>query len=397
MTDHDARARLGAALRGDLVRASREEEPIAYETLEAYVDDTLDGVEREILETRLADDAVLRAEVEELRALRRELAPRAETEREARTSPVLSFEDGAKRSAARSRKRLSVIAPLLAAAAAVIVVVWAGTAWQTGSRQQSREDRLAGGSGPATPAPAPSATPPVAAASAKLTLRDGNRLVTLTADDTLGGLDGADPALRAGITQMLTTGRLPEAPRDLAAARGQLLAPAGQAGGAGAQAPAFAVRTPVATVVRDPRPVFSWTAVRNASAYRVRIVDASLDLVAESDRLMTTTWRPAQALPRGRVLQWQVEAETPTGSLLTPAPPAPEALFRILSADAAARLDQEIAASGGSTLASIWILTRAGLRDEAAAALDSLAAANVTASAVEQVLLRRLRESLQAR
>jgi anti-sigma factor RsiW len=416
MTDQEARTRLGAALRDDLARATAEEQPVAYETLEAYVDGTLDDVDREIVETRLADDAALRAEVEELSALRRELRGDVEGRPSISAPEVVAFPSSADRTASRMRKRVSLIAPLLAAAAALVVVVWTGTMWGRRDGQQARRDGSAGGVDPLSPqagrgsgsggaaggsAAAPRAGAPPVAATAKLTLRDGDRVVTLAADGTIGGLDRADAALRAGIARMLTTGRMPDPPRDLAAARGQLLGPeaasTSRPAGAGSREAGFTVRGPVVTALRDPRPVFTWTAAPGASSYRVHVVDAALDVVAESDRLTTTTWRPEQPLPRGRPLQWQVEAETASGPVLTPVPPAPEALFRIVTTEEAARVDGEVAAAGGSSLAAAWILARAGLRDEAAVALDAVGAANVNASAAEQALLQRLRASLRSR
>ena len=73
MNPDDARVRLADGLRDGLARAATESEPVDYDTLEAYVDGRLDAADREIVETRLADDPALRAEVDELRALQREL------------------------------------------------------------------------------------------------------------------------------------------------------------------------------------------------------------------------------------------------------------------------------------------------------------------------------------
>ena len=51
-------------------------EDVAYEQIEAYVDGTLDDVDRAIFDTRLADDPGLRATVENSRPLPPALAPR---------------------------------------------------------------------------------------------------------------------------------------------------------------------------------------------------------------------------------------------------------------------------------------------------------------------------------
>ena len=61
---------LARFLRDDLQEAADGREDVAYEQVEAYVDGVLDDVDREIFETRLADDPGLRAMVDDLRALR---------------------------------------------------------------------------------------------------------------------------------------------------------------------------------------------------------------------------------------------------------------------------------------------------------------------------------------
>jgi hypothetical protein len=74
MKEHDSRELLVRFLRDDLRRAADRGAPLGPDQLEAYVDGRLDEVDREIVETRLADDAALQREVEALRALRAELA-----------------------------------------------------------------------------------------------------------------------------------------------------------------------------------------------------------------------------------------------------------------------------------------------------------------------------------
>ena len=66
---------LAGFIRDELQEAADGREDVAYEQIEAYVDGALDDVDREIFETRLADDPGLRAAVEDLRALRPALAP----------------------------------------------------------------------------------------------------------------------------------------------------------------------------------------------------------------------------------------------------------------------------------------------------------------------------------
>jgi hypothetical protein len=124
----------------------------------------------------------------------------------------------------------------------------------------------------------------------------------------------------------------------------------------------------------------------------VRIADASLDPIVESPTLTTTRWTPEAALPTGRVLMWQVEAQTPQGSIVAPTPPASEARFRVLSAADAEALTRTLNAANGSDLAAAVTLARFGILDEADTALARLAAANPNADAVT-----RLRQQLSDR
>jgi hypothetical protein len=155
---------------------------------------------------------------------------------------------------------------------------------------------------------------------------------------------------------------------------------------------AFSARSPVGVAVRDPRPGFSWTPAAGATGYRVRVVDESLDLVTESEALARPTWRPRDPLPRGRVLQWQVEAALPSGPLLAPAPPAPEARFRVLTEAEDAALSRAIEASGGSSLAALYLYAEAGLRNDARRAMGRLLSDNP-----QSPLLQQLYEELRKR
>jgi hypothetical protein len=426
MTDQDARVRLAAGLRRAITPAAGDDPLVPYEMLEAYVDGALDEVDREIVETRLADDEAMRAEVDDLRQLRGALlgevhpaqpasvaflkeggasvppaqatAPAADVRPEARTP--LAFEAAAARRARVAPPRsFSSMAPWLAAAATLSVVVWAAAVWlgrDSTPRIAGAGDAARRGPTPPVsglPAPATSADTgaPAGRVEPKLVVRDGGRVVSLLADRSLVGLDALDAPLRSRIAEMLESGRLPPRPGDLAAAPGQLLGP-GRAPGAGSPTPVFAVVSPVGTAVRDARPAFAWTARPDATVYRVRVVSDALEIVAESDAVTTTSWRPMRPLPRGRTLQWQVEATTPAGIVLAPAPPAAEARFRVLRQGEVDAVDRVVATAGGSSLAAVWLLAEAGLRDDAIAALETLTRANPDVEA-----LQRLQRELVAR
>jgi hypothetical protein len=334
----EARARLGAFFR-DGLRAAEAEAP-DYEDVEAYVDGTLEPEERELFELRLADDPLLQQEVQDLRELRRALVP-----------------------AARLRGYLW---PGLAAAAGLALVLWATF-------------RRPGPSPEVAVAPTPSLS-----AAPGAVLQDGGQGIGLAADGRLAGLERLPAGTRDQVARALQTGVMP-LPAELAALRG----PAVTLMGAPGERARFEVTSPVGTMVRSARPTFRWRAHAGARAYQVSVYDEDLRRLAQSPELRESEWSPGQDLPRGRVLLWQVAALTSSGREAAPAPPEPEARFRILDAAFAAELSESLAAAAGSHLATAVVLARAGLVDEAKAELAALAARNPDAREP-----RRLQDSL---
>jgi hypothetical protein len=357
-------------LRESLERAGQEREPPPYEQLEAYVDGRLDDVDREIVESGMADDPELRAEVDALRALRAEL-PSADEARRVVPFPVAP----ARRAGEPGRPRAVVWWQVAAAAAVAAAVVLAVIM----PRAVAPPPTVAGpGSPPPADRPAPTLT--------GLSVRDRGTLVGLRTDGSLAGLDAVPEDLRGAVADSLRAGRLPASPPAAAlAGRTGVLMDGARARGT------FSVVGPLATAVATDRPTFRWRALAGATAYRVRVVDDTLATVAEGPPTTATTWQPRAALPRGRVLSWQVEAETPAGRRTTPAPPQPEARLLVLPAADADRATAALAAAP-SDLAAAVIAAQAGLYDEADAALARLAAANP-----ESATVATLRRELAAR
>ena len=104
-------------------------------------------------------------------------------------------------------------------------------------------------------------------------------------------------------------------------------------------APTLEVVQPVGEVVWEERPVFRWKPMSHAVNYSVAIFDANLNPVQKSGKLQDAEWEPSRELTRGQVYQWQVTAHLQDGSSLSaPAPPQPEARFRVLDRDKEAEL-----------------------------------------------------------
>lgn len=349
---------LARFLHHDLQAAADHHEDVPYEQVEAYVDGTLDDVEREIFETRLADDDALRQQVEDLRALRTALAPPAEAE-PARVVPFEPTPRPAARPAGPGSR--GWILPASVAAAAVLAFVL----WRVMAPVPAPPTQAQGPSGPG-PGPVPAA-PTTAPSAIDVKLHDGGVAVGLAKDGTLANFEFLPADLRAQMAKALRDGRLP-----VSRVASGTLARSGTLMSGEAAANAFEPVSPRATAVSTPTPVFRWTAVRGATSYRVRIVDEQLAPIAEGDPVTGLTWRPRAALPIGRVLLWQVEATTPDGPRIAPAPPLPEARFVVLPFAEAEKAARAVAAAGGSDLAMATIYADAGLYADAEAALSRL-------------------------
>jgi anti-sigma factor RsiW len=374
-------------LRADLQQAADEAMPLTDEQIDAYVDGTLDDVDREIVETHLADDAALRAEVDALRALRAALAADAGPAAPPASARVVPFAPppgaatAVERLPAGTRRRWTL--PLGLAAAAVI----AFGIWRAAQTRPDGSSQAQGG-GPSTP---PVSAPPNGSSSGApptlaVSIGDRQRQVGLTADGRLVGGEGVPPDVAARVVAMLRDRRLPASRlgAGIASGAGVLMSP-------DRSATAFRPQNPVATAVLSPTPTLHWTSLRGARGYRVRIVDDRLQTIAESPTLTALTWRPRTPLPAGRVLSWQVEADTPEGPRTTPAPPLPEARFLVLPPEDAARAEAALRATP-SDLAAVTIAVEAGLYQEAEAALIVLREGNASSPVIDA-----LQQDLNAR
>jgi hypothetical protein len=435
MNRSDAADRLERLLRRDLDDAAREAGPPGADEIDAYVAGRASAAEREVIDSWLADDPALREEVDALMAMRQAIeadvaggtakpmtrdvpaaaaaatptppskstlaptpqstplstpqstparkpkAPRPQAQTQKRSAAPGSLHQTTREMRARPRRTAALLA---IAASLAFFILWVASP----GRPPVEPERAAGGATPPTtaspttaPAPAP-ASPDATSPTATLTLRDGGGEVSLLANGEIRGLEGLDASNRSAIARALASGRLETTSQidALASSASQLRAP-----GDAATPPALRVVKPLATAVRTARPTFEWTAIPGASSYRVRIADASLDPVAESPVLKTTNWTPETPLPAGRVLTWQVEAQTPRGPIVAPAPPAPEARILVLRSQDVDALSRELTAAKNSDLAAVVALARFGVLDEADAALARLATANSNAAAITQL------------
>jgi hypothetical protein len=338
-------------LQRDFETARHEAEPAAFEDLSAYVDGTLSAADREAFETRLADDALLQAEVQDLKLLRAALE--AERATPLRMQPRF--------------RRVVIWGGLAAAAAGLIAFLVHRMPYNDfPPRPEDRQARAGSAPPPAPP---------------RVRLRDSGGEIVLRADGTLGATASLTPDLQRAAKDALENGRLPRA-----AGLDALQGSAGVLMGAGGAPTSFAPRSPVGTFVREDRPLFRWSPYRGARAYVVGVYDEQLEKIAESPELHATEWRPSAPLRRGSVYLWQVTALTTEGRVVAPAPPEPQSRVRLLSAQEADSVEKRLQATGSSHLAAALVLSEAGLVDDAQQALIALRNENPDSIEVKRLL-----------
>jgi anti-sigma factor RsiW len=361
-----------------LDREARESASPDFEELAAYVEGTLDEVDREIVEEHLEADPALRAEVEELRALReamRETTPAAPADARPPAPP-------ARRRAAGSGRSWILLSGAIAA------TTIAGLTWVVVSRSITTPPVTTSPTAPAvagSPRPAPAPTPPTTHTTtpAAIVVRDGGRVVTVDAAGQVSGLSDLPPATTQAVVQALTAGILPRA-----AALDGLAGSEVRFMGADDRPQQLGVLAPVATVVRAPRPTFRWSPHPGARAYTVTVFSETFEKVLSSPAVRETAWTATTTLAPGAAYEWQVTADTPGGPVHAPSPPARDARFRVLDDTARDALDRELARAGSSHLLEGLALARAGVLEEAERAFAALLDENPDSLRIKELLAR---------
>jgi len=238
---------------------------LTHEDLDAYATGRLASARVSSCQAHLDSCEACRAELEDLRAFKGELASFSRPE----SSP---------REFGRTRRRRGMALPLGASIAAVFVLAASAVVWLR--HEKLRTNNTSPVTSAVTSVVQPAVAPtPVAAASptqqvaARPTASEVNR----------------GPASSSAATS--------EANRSFA-----LLGPNGAA-------------------ISETRPEFSWQPLTGAIRYSVAIVDARLHPVQRSPALRKTVWRPRRPLRRGRTYFWQVTATLRGGSKVVASAP----------------------------------------------------------------------------
>ncbi len=410
---------------------------LPYEQLALYVDDKLDDVEREVADSHLSfceDCATDLADLRQYQALITGAGAKPASDVAASDTP------SAWQNFIAFLGSFKLPAPALAATAAVLVLLTVGGVWlamrdsddlerrneQARLRPESDPTSAPGGVTPTqenvllpTSSPATSSSGatngnsanveqstasspdgklnspseivphgghPAPLASQVFALDDGEARISFDARGHLNGLKELSPDARLAVRRALRSRQIetPSSLDNLADGKGGTLM-GNNAGGA-----SFALVSPIGKIVRQTRPEFRWRPLAGAKSYAVSIVDSKFRAVEQSPALDKIFWTPGTSLNRGAIYYWQVTATLADGTEITaPAAPAPQARFRVLSANESESIAQLEKTNLRSHLALGVAYARAGLLEEAEAELEKLIKQNPH-SPVARDLLRNL-------
>ena len=340
----DCRRTLSAYLSDNTTHArsqlqSDELEHPDYNDLESYVDNSCDEIDREIVESHLQLCSDCYADVREMQAFRNQA--------EAAGAPSIN------KIIVPFRPFPRVFRYTALAAAAVIIVLILNITREPGAPNAAKST--------AAPSREKQGAP-------QKTMPSGERLLASLQDqgttisiDVNGKLTGAEqfPQDYQQMTKAVLMSQklaIPAEVRDLAGDSRALL------GDSGTGAP-FELMAPVGIVVESTRPHFEWEPLAGAKQYQVHVYDQKFHPVATSGMISGTSWTPDRDLARSKVYVWSVIALKDGQEIESPAPPSPEAHFKVLDASKL----QEIRAfrDAGSHLLLGLACTNAGLIPEA--------------------------------
>jgi hypothetical protein len=204
-------------------------------------------------------------------------------------------------------------------------------------------------------------TPSSADDSAQIAkLNDGGGEVRIDKSGRVTGLDNVSETSRQYIARAALSEQIQPADvlRRLAGQQSSLR-------GDGNNGKQFRLLYPLRRVVTEDRPTFKWESLSGVTNYRVYVLDANADQVAQSGELppTQTQWKPPTSLRRGQIFSWVVTALVDGKEIVSPSASAPEVKFAILSGNDLNELNQ--LKKSDSHLALGVFYARVGLMTEA--------------------------------
>ena len=375
-----------AAMRAQFqIDPAAEEDHPSHQDVAAHVDRRLAAVDAEVVESHLAACPPCAEDVEDLRALGRALAAGAGAAGPHRRWPQTALWAAGIAAAA-----------LLGAGAITVSLRGQVAALQAEQRRLLDAERALRHDRDGLAAAARQLEAELARlqqarvadhghSAAARTLQDAAGRIVLGRDGRVAGLGPMSPPEEQRVRTALATGRI-----QVPASLGSLLAGPPSLRGP-VEGTDLDPLEPLGTVVESDRPAFRWRPLPGARGYIVAVYDSRLDKVAASATLTTTEWRPALPLRRGVTYSWQITALGDGQERTAPAPPAPEARFKVLEQEQVEALAQARRRVPRSHLLLAMQFAAAGLLDDAERELRALVSVDP-----DSRLARELLESLSA-
>ena len=152
---------------------------------------------------------------------------------------------------------------------------------------------------------------------------------------------------------------------------------------------AFKLLYPSRRVIIEDKPRFKWESLSGVTSYRVYVLDANGDQVAQSEELSPTQtqWKAPIPLRRGQIFSWVVTALVDGKEIVSPSASTPEVKFAILSGNDLNALNQ--LKKSDSHLALGVFYARVGLVTEAEREFQKLIQLNPQSELPRKLLLGR--------
>ena len=345
-----------------------------------YVDGTADDIDREIIDSHVAQCSKCATDLKDLFAFKQQPAL---VTAGARTSSW--WKRWLPQWQPLSTPAMAMAVVIVVFILAMAILLWSRDPGSQQGQQAEKQQPSPASTEPTTPAnPTPNqgqaGLPTTPREEPLIALNDAGGQVILNQQGQLEGLQELPPDLKESVERALATRQLRASPALTGWPTG-----AGSLRG-GHQQNTFAPLEPTDVVVETDRPTFRWRALEGAGHYVVTIFDAQLREVGSSGPVTGTEWTTPNSLARGVTFSWQISATKDGEKIVSPKPPLPEARFRILDQRAVAALAKLKEFVGSSHLALGVFYWKHGLLEKSEREFQALAKANPNSTAATELL-----------
>ena len=357
------------------------------EHLEPYVDGRANDIDREIVDSHVAQCSQCADELKDLLAFKEQPAIAVTNNVPASSS---RWRQWLPQWPLRSNPKFAMAVVIAVFILAMAVILWTtyraprveqATTGSSESEKQTVENKPAPKvdtspeNPPARQSPAPAHEQPLIA------LNDKGGQILVNQRGQLEGLDELPPELKQSVERALATRRLGDSPAITGWSTGAAILR-----GEVERQNTFAPLAPLDVVIETDRPKFRWQALEAAGQYVVTIYDANFREVAGSGPIVGTEWTTPNSLQRGVTYSWQISALKDGKTIVSPKPPLREARFRILGQRDVAALAKLKQSAGSSHLAMGVFYWKHGLIEQSEREFQALVQANPSSPVAAELL-----------